>query len=244
MDNALRLLLMFRTERTVRVSQVAKYLDVAPSTAHRLLAMLQHHKFVAQNVESKAYGPGEALVDLGVSLLDLSDMRLWARPHLAALAAKLDETVAVGVLRGMTLTFVESVEVQRALRVGTLRGANYPAHITAGGKAILAFLPADTVSAMYQPAGRTDAARLSAADFDTLIGELAAVRKTGYATNYGQSDDGIGALAVPVWSATNEHEPVASVCVSMPLSRYDQADIPSVVEELKSTAQQLGRFSM
>lgn len=243
-DNALRLLLMFRTERSVRVSQVAKYLDVAPSTAHRLLAMLQHHKFVAQNVDNKAYGPGEALVDLGVSLLDLSDVRLMARPHLSALAARLNETVAIAVLRDTTLTFVESVEVERALRVSTLTGATYPAHITAGGKAILAFLPADAVSDLYQPRGRAADTRLSSADFATLVGELAEVRELGYATNYGQSDHGIGALAVPIWSVTQESEPVAAVCVSMPLSRFDEADIPSVVEQLQSTAQKLGRFSM
>ena len=242
MDNVLRLLLMFRTERSVRVSQVAKYLDVAPSTAHRLLAMLQHHKFVAQNVDNKAYGPGAALVDLGVSLLDLSDLRLMARPHLSSLAARLNETVAVAVLRGTTLTFVESVEVERALRVSTLTGVTYPSHITAGGKAILAFLPAESVSALFQSGGRKAVDRLSAADFETLVGELDVVRRLGYATNYGQSDEGIGALAVPIWSSTNESDPVAALCVSMPLSRFDEVDIPMVVDQLQATAQKFGRF--
>lgn len=39
-DHALRLLLLFRSRLSVRVSEVADYLNVARSTAHRLLGML------------------------------------------------------------------------------------------------------------------------------------------------------------------------------------------------------------
>src|SRR5262249_48040347 len=104
-DNALRLILLFRDRRSVRVSDAAKELGVAPSTAHRLLAMLVHHGFVAQDSETRMYTPGSSLIDLGVAMLDLSDLRTTAWPYMAELAAKVDETVSLGMLRDRIVIF-------------------------------------------------------------------------------------------------------------------------------------------
>ena len=47
-NNALRLLLLFRGQPRVRLSEASEHLGVAHSTAHRLLAMLAYHGFVRQ----------------------------------------------------------------------------------------------------------------------------------------------------------------------------------------------------
>src|SRR6201988_3819248 len=47
-NNALLLLLLFREQPRVRLTDACKYLGGAHSTAHRLLAMLAHHGFVQQ----------------------------------------------------------------------------------------------------------------------------------------------------------------------------------------------------
>ncbi len=41
-DNALQLILMFRLHKAIRLTEASKALGVAPSAAHRLLAMVQH----------------------------------------------------------------------------------------------------------------------------------------------------------------------------------------------------------
>jgi len=47
-DNALRLLMLFRDTPRVRLSEASGHLGVAHSTAHRLMAMLAYHGFVRQ----------------------------------------------------------------------------------------------------------------------------------------------------------------------------------------------------
>src|SRR5262245_10249896 len=88
-DNALRLLLVIEREGRTRVSDAAEVLGVAVSTAHRLLAMLEHHGFARQDPATRAYLPGPALVRIGLSAVRDLELRAIAHPYLEALR---DET--------------------------------------------------------------------------------------------------------------------------------------------------------
>ena len=48
-DNALKLLLLLGEQPQIRLSEATRYLGVASSTAHRLLAMLSYRGFVRQD---------------------------------------------------------------------------------------------------------------------------------------------------------------------------------------------------
>ena len=87
-DNALRLLAMLRTRSAITVSEAAAELGVARSTAHRLLGMLRHHGFVRQDPDSRAYLPGRALLEIGLSVVERLDVRVAARPVLEALSQR------------------------------------------------------------------------------------------------------------------------------------------------------------
>lgn len=58
-DNALRLLQMLRDVGALRLKDAAEELGTAPSTAHRLLAMLVYRGFAVQD-EKRRYHPGPA----------------------------------------------------------------------------------------------------------------------------------------------------------------------------------------
>lgn len=47
-DKALRILLLFNGQKSIRLTDVSRQLEVASSTAHRLLAALQYRGFVRQ----------------------------------------------------------------------------------------------------------------------------------------------------------------------------------------------------
>ena len=66
-DKALKLLLLLGDQPEIRLSEATRYLGVASSTAHRLLAMLAYRGFVRQDPVSKAYLPGPGVDQCGVS---------------------------------------------------------------------------------------------------------------------------------------------------------------------------------
>ena len=84
-NNALLLLLLFREQPRVRLTDACKYLGVAHSTAHRLLAMLAHHGFVQQEPVTRAYVAGPALVEVGLAVVGSLNVREQARPAMEEL---------------------------------------------------------------------------------------------------------------------------------------------------------------
>ena len=178
-DHALQLLLLFRSKPSLRVSEVADHLNVARSTAHRLLGMLVHRQFAVQDPATKAYRPGPRLVEIGLAAVGALDVRARMRPYLTEIAAATGETVSLLVLEGDAVHFIDSIESQRTVRVGSRMDARMPAHATSAGKAMLAALSIDEVLAIY-PAERLVTATERTLTLRTqLLGELDQVRTSG-----------------------------------------------------------------
>lgn len=81
--------------------------------------------------------------------MDVADLLTIARPHLEHLANTVSETTHLMVLEGNGARFLDGVEGPQALRVSYRTGTLLPAHVTSGGKALLAALPADRLRALY-----------------------------------------------------------------------------------------------
>ncbi|MGI8682886.1 MAG: IclR family transcriptional regulator [Mycobacteriales bacterium] len=234
MDNALRLLLMFRDHRLIGVAQASEQLGVGRSTAHRLLAMLQARELIRQDPATKAYTSGPALVDIGLSIVRQMDIRQHLRPVLEQLSRTLGETVHLMVLDEASALFLDSVESSKALRTSSRVGRAYPAHTTSGGKALLAELPPARLAELY-PSDRL--ARLTPRSITTrsrLMRELEQVRVQGYATNCSESEPDIAAVAVVVRNAFGE--PRAAIALSAPLLRLDTSRMPAVAKTMAGVA--------
>lgn len=233
-DNALKLLLMFREEQTIRVSEASKRLGVVRSTAHRLLAMLEYHGFVRQDAETKLYTSGPALVDIGLSIVRQMDVRRQLRPYLQKLSEEVGETVHLMVLDGSIALFLDSVESSQALRTSSRVGRGYPAHTTSGGKALLAELSAERFAELYPDKRIPGITPHSITTRDELARELQLVRERGYATNRAESESDIAAVAV-VLPTTVGHTR-AAIAVSAPLSRLDEAMVPTLAKRIDAVA--------
>jgi IclR family acetate operon transcriptional repressor len=199
----------------VRLSEAAASLDVARSTAHRLLAMLQFHGFVRQDPDTRAYVAGPGLWDFGPAAVSEMEVRTSLRPYLTALSAALGETAHACVLRGTSVVFVDSVESVRMLRAGARIGVSLPAHCTSAGKAMLARMPLEAVALLYPQERLPGLTVGSLTRFSTLADELAVVRSRGWATNVGESESDIAAVAV----AVDGLGPRAALAVSAPRER-------------------------
>ena len=232
-DNALRLLVLFRDRPRVRLSEASEYLGVAHSTAHRLMAMLAFHGFVRQEADSRAYVAGPVLTEIGLAAVRELDIRRYARPALEQLAATLGETAHLAVLEGGSVRYLDAVESPRALRVAARTGTTLAANCTASGKALLAELPDDEVSALF--AGTLTALTgRSITALPRLLAELAGVRERGCAVNVEESEDGVASVAVAVRGP--QLAPAAALAVSGPVSRMSGEVTGRIEAELRDRA--------
>jgi IclR family acetate operon transcriptional repressor len=214
--NALRLLLLFREQQSVRLTDACAFLGVAHSTAHRLLAMLIQHGFVRQD-PSRAYCPGPMLVEIGLAVVQKMDVRVQVRPLLEDLAAEFGETVHLTILEERNVRYVDAIESHHALRVTARTGQVLPAHCTSAGKALLAELPDAEVEALY--AGRKLEVKTtrSMRSVRALENALAVVRRDGFATNHEESENGVGSVAIALVNAAGR--PVAAIAIAVPEMR-------------------------
>jgi DNA-binding IclR family transcriptional regulator len=231
-DHALRAATMLQLEGGLTVSQVATRLDVARSTAHRLLAMLVYRDFAVQD-ENRVYRAGPVLELAAHSQSQVSRLRTVALPHLHRLVDLLEETANVTIRTGDTARFIASVECAQALRVGSREGMVFPAHRTTAGLLLLAELPHAELEQVYaaeryrdRPGERPDLAELRT--------ELTRVRRGGFAVNQERSERGLVALGVPVRGP--DGVALAGVSVSMPGVRYAPGRLQSLVATLSAAA--------
>ncbi|MFE5333538.1 IclR family transcriptional regulator [Embleya sp. NPDC056575] len=236
-DNALKAATMLQLEGPMTVSEVARRLGVAMSTAHRLLAMLVYRDFAVQGPD-RAYRVGPVLELATHSQSAVSRLRTAALPHLHRLVDLLGESANLIVRTGETVRFIASVECAQALRVGSREGMVFPAHLTTVGLLLLAELDDAELEALYA-VERWGNRAFDRPDPVELRAELSRVARNGFAVNRGHSERGLVAVGVPVRGP--DGGAVGGLSVSMPSVRYDRARLTRWVATLRSAATALER---
>jgi DNA-binding IclR family transcriptional regulator len=237
-DNALKLLLLFQDRSSLSVAQASDYLGVARSTAHRLLAMLEHHRLVQQDPVQRTYLPGPGLIDLGLGALRDLDVRATVQPFLRELVEEVGETVHFVARKGRDVLFLDSVESPKALRVGSRTGEIMPAHATAGGKAILAALDPLVLNELYPEPALPDVTGRTITNRGVLFTQLATARRIGYTVNKGESEAGISAVAAVIKGA--DGNVFGALTVAGPTSRLTDQAIASISRPLRACTARIG----
>lgn len=234
-DHALQLATILQVEGPMTVTAAAERLRVARSTAHRLLTTLVYRDFAVQ-ADDRSYAAGPVLA-LGIHTQSRADsLRAAAMPHLEALVEQTGESANLTVLAGDRVRFVGSVESPQPLRVGNREGTVFPAHLTSGGKAMLAELEDTTIREMYSPARWGDRSE-ARPDTAQLVRDLETVRRSGVAMNSGATEDGVTALGVALHIAPGPAQ--AAVSVSLPTLRFSEGTLPSLVGALQVAARDI-----
>jgi DNA-binding IclR family transcriptional regulator len=120
------------------------------------------------------------------------------------------------VLAGPDVRFVATVECDHVLRVGDRTGRTLPAHLSSGGKAVLATLDREQLAAVLDP--------LEPAVTAAVQRELRTVRRRGFAVNDQATEAGLTAVgvAVPAVGAFTG----AALSVAAPTARCSRDRVP------------------
>lgn len=237
-DNALRLILELSEQKTIGVSDAGELLGVAPSTAHRLLAMLQYRGFAAQDGDTRSYRAGPALLEVGLRSVRDMDLRQHARPTMERLRDDLDETIHLVVLVGTNVLFLDGAESSRALRVTSRTGMLLPAHCTSAGKALLAELETSELRELYPGQRLGSATSKSIKRRRDLEAELKEVRERGHAINIGESEEGVAAIGAVIRDQRGRVR--GALAVAVPASRMQDARAPAMAAALTAACAEIG----
>lgn len=194
--SALDVLECFATDGDLGVSDIARRLGVAKSTAHRILSTLTSRGFVEKDPDTGLYRLGLHIFELGQLAQARNVIRHAALPTLRQVAVQTGLTVNLGIPDAADVVFVERIEFGAGGRILSHAGRRFPAHTTSSGKAIAAFNPAvlrARVMAGFPP--RVSHTIRTRADFESAVER---VRRDGYAHSRDEAFDGAASVAVPI----------------------------------------------
>lgn len=211
------------------LSELTRLTGLPMPTIHRLLRSLISDGYVRQE-SSKRYTLGPRMIRLGESAS--RTLGSWALPHLAQVVASCGETTNMAMLEGDASVYIAQAPSPNFVRMFTEVGRVVPLHSTGVGKALLSTLPDEQVLAILQRAGMPAITEHTLTAPESLLGDLAHVRKNKYAIDDGEQELGVRCIAVPI-----EGLPfTAALSVSGPSSRIRMADARLIASQLHAAA--------
>jgi len=126
---------------SLKTSELARSLHLDRSTAYRIILSLEKCGLVEKKDKTGEYSLGVGAFEIGSAYLRRVDLAQVAKPIMADLALKVQETVHLAVLSETEILYIDRVVSPRSLGVISKIGQRGPVYCTALGKVLLASLP-------------------------------------------------------------------------------------------------------
>ncbi|MCA0437872.1 MAG: IclR family transcriptional regulator [Actinobacteria bacterium] len=194
--SALDVLDCFSRDAELGVSDIARRLGIAKSTAHRLLTTLCSRGLTEKNPQTGQYRLGLHLFELGQLAQQRLRLREVALPLLEELRQVTGHTVHLGVLDGADVVYAERLETAECRRIMATVPRRFPSHCTSSGKVIAAFNPALLEARLelgFPP--KTVGTIRSAQAYQAAVRQTA---KAGVGITHGEAVSGLSSVAAPI----------------------------------------------
>lgn len=227
----------FLTDDELGVSEIARALGVAKSSAHRMLSTLLSRGFVEQNPGTGRYRLGLHIFELGQISVSRSRLRQAALPIMEDLRQRTGQTVHLGVADGPDVVHLERLQSREGLDLLGAHARRFPTHCSATGKVLAAFDPAVAEArrrASFPPI--TPNSVKSEAEWDAT---LAKVRRAGVAINRDEVANGAMSVAAPIFDNVGRARAALSIVGRTEVMERAEPQITRLVVE---AARRIGRL--
>jgi IclR family transcriptional regulator, pca regulon regulatory protein len=216
LERGLAILGCFSSTRPVLgIADIASALGMSRSTTHRYVITLVALGYLEQG-SSRKYRLGPRVTDLGMTALDSSGLREYSHPELEELRQRTSHTAGLGVLEGEEILYVDRVRAFRREQIEPALdpqpGSRLPAHCTAIGKLLLAYLPEQERRELLAELTLDKHGPNTITTKKALNEELERIRREGLAASDEELAPELRTLAAPVRDETG------AVCAAVNLS--------------------------
>jgi DNA-binding IclR family transcriptional regulator len=238
-DRAIRILVVLQGARRLSLSEIAARLELPPSTVHGILKTLMAHGMVLQDRDSTRYQLGPAVLKLGNVYLDTLELRSRALTWSEELARRTGYAVRTGVLLLDEIVIIHHEPRPDGSRQMPEVGIVIPAHASALGKTVLAFLPDQAERLLTRDRLRSMTGE-TITDPAELRHQLHDARAHALATEQEEAVLGECCIAAPIFDSSGL--PAGAIGIVVPTVEWPPADSvsPAVCEAARNISRELG----
>ncbi|MCB2225839.1 MAG: IclR family transcriptional regulator [Desulfarculaceae bacterium] len=222
---------------SLKLQEITQLSGLPKATVYRILQTLIDQEYVHYFTETATFRPGPRVLSLGYGTLMGMALAESSEPYLRELSARIDQNVNLGVLDGAKVVYIIRVKAKRILNIDLAVGSRLPAHNSAIGRALLAYLEPEALDRVIaalsaDPAVAEEIGPRGAA----LRDKLAAVRRQGYALMEDEFQTGLSSVAVPVMGKGGKLEGALNLPVFSQMTSRQEL-LEELLPELINTAQ-------
>jgi IclR family acetate operon transcriptional repressor len=232
--------------RSLSLGQIAAELGTPKSATHRMLTTLCELGWAEQDSQTGFYRLTLRLAVLGQHLLMGTRIPDVCQPVLDKLARETACLVRMAIVDEEGLTWIAQAQGGRTGLVYQPEVvARVPLHCTANGKAWLATLPPATAQQLIRKSRRADRklrGRNRTKDDAGFAAELEEARARGWAITLEEAEDGVAAIAAPIFVRDDAAKAVGTVSVAGAVHHFPAARIPVLADQVREVANELGQL--
>lgn len=223
------LLNISKYQEGLNFTEISKLTEIPKSTLSPILKTLVDEKMLYLNEYTMKYKVGSRSFKIGYSFVDNLDIMAEIRQKMQIVVDECDEICQLGILDDKNVLYIAKVEPLQAIKLESSVGKSLPAHVTALGKCLLTNFSDAEIKSMYKD-GMEKYTKNTITDIDVFLKEIGNVRKLGIAYEWGEANEQVMCLAVPI---NNNHKAILSISVSVPIYRADKVKLKKIEQILK-----------
>jgi DNA-binding IclR family transcriptional regulator len=203
-------------KRPLTSSEIARRLEIPASSCHDVIQALLERGYLYEFTARGGYYPTLRLYELAKTIADHDPIVLRADSLLRTLRDKVDESILLSKVDGLSATYLLSIQPAHPLRfLATIGGHVRNLHASSAGKALLANLDEPVLANYLKSATLTGLTPRTITSKTALREELALGNRRGWFLNREESQEGLITLSARfVWASA-----VYIVTIAGPTSR-------------------------
>jgi IclR family acetate operon transcriptional repressor len=220
--------------RPFGINELARELGFPVNSVFRILKCLEERGYVETEGPAAGYQLSTRFFSLGMRLYTRFDLRRRARPHMETLCRQTGETTQIYVFDAGSAIVLDCVTPEAPWFLQFVPGTHMELlHAAGNSKAILAFLPEDTVIRLLSdPLPRSTPNTIT--ERATFLAELAKIRRTGLAYDREEYVVGVYCVSAPVFDV--QGDVVAGAGVTGLVSRFRPEELPRIERQVLECA--------
>ena len=229
--------LLVQHDSGLTISDIHRHMGLPLSSVATIVYTLHDLGYLERDPSPSSYRLSVKLFGIARRVLDRMDIVSQCHSLLEEAVRESGLTGHLAVLRDTESMYIDRVQSDGFVQVSTYVGLRWPAHTSAAGKVLLAFLPQPELEKTLAQMKFKKLTPQTIASRPVLARQLATIARTGYGWERNEGEMGLGCVAAPLFGPRREL--VAALSLTGTVHQLSKAKIPALGNLAKKYALQM-----